>query len=102
MMAKNREDRHNDHDDLLHDIYNTRLKINESGAHVPSVHTLSFNRYEFKNLRPQKKGKDSDTQVSSTKQLPRKKIKPLSSATASITSSFTTMDGEGGGNYPAG
>jgi len=80
MMNKNREDRHEDHEALLHDIYNTRMKINESNNHIPSVHTLSFNRYEFKNLKPQRKS-ETDTQVSSTKQLPRKKIKPLSSAT---------------------
>ena len=99
MMSKNREDRHEDHEDLLHDIFNTRMKINDSGAHVPSVHTLSFNRYEFKNLKPQRKS-ETDTQVSSTKQLPRKKIKPLSSATSHLTTSFTTVDGESrGGNF---
>ena len=99
MMSKNREDRHVDHEDLLHDIFNTRMKINESGAHVPSVHTLSFNRYEFKNLKPQRKS-ETDTQVSSTKQLPRKKIKPLSSATSHLTTSFTSVDGDSrGGNF---
>lgn len=99
MMSKNREDRHKDHEDLLHDIYNTRMKINESSTHIPSVHTLSFNRYEFKNIKPQRKS-ETDTQVSSTKQLPRKKIKPLSSATAQLTTSFTTVDGEStSGNF---
>ena len=91
MMNKNREDRHKDHEALLHDIYTTRMKINESSNHIPSVHTLSFNRYEFKNLKPQRKS-ETDTQVSSTKQLPRKKIKPLSSATAQLTTSFTSVD----------
>jgi len=99
MMNKNREDRHEDHEALLHDIYNTRMKINESNNHIPSVHTLSFNRYEFKNLKPQRKS-ETDTQVSSTKQLPRKKIKPLSSATAQLTTSFTSVDGEStSGNF---
>ena len=101
MMNKNREDRHKDHEDLLHDIYTTRMKINESSNHIPSVHTLSFNRYEFKNLKPQRKGKsETDTQVSSTKQLPRKKIKPLSSATAQLTTSFTSVDSDStSGNF---
>ncbi|MCM8542827.1 MAG: protein kinase [Lentisphaeraceae bacterium] len=93
MMNKNREDRYEDHEDLLHDIYTTRTKINESSAHIPNVHTLSFNRYEFKNLKPQRKS-ETDTQVSSTKQLPRKKIKPLSSSTSHLTTSFTTVDGD--------
>ena len=98
MMNKNREDRHVDHEDLLHDIYTTRTKINESSAHIPNVHTLSFNRYEFKNLKPQRKS-ETDTQVSSTKQLPRKKIKPLSSSTSHLTTSFTSVDGDiKGGN----
>lgn len=92
MMNKNREDRHVDHEDLLNDIYLTRTKINETSNHIPNVHTLSFNRYEFKNLKPQRKG-ETDTQVSSTKQLPRKKIKPLSSSTSHLTTSFTTVDG---------
>jgi serine/threonine protein kinase len=98
MMAKNREDRYNDHEDLLNHIYETRLKLNQTSTHVPSVHTLSFNRYEFKNLKPRRKEKDTDTQVSSTKQLPRKKIKPLSSVTSTLTSSFTTVEGESRGN----
>ena len=92
MMNKNREDRHNDHESLLHDIYNTRTRINTSGQHIPSVHTLSFNRYEFKNMTPQRKGSSTDT-VSSTKQLPRRKINPLSSATSNLTTTYSTEDG---------
>ena len=92
MMSKNREERQDDHDKLLHEIFNTRQKINNSGAHIPSVHTLSFNRYEFKNMTPQRKGSAKDTQVNSTKQLPRRKIKPLSSGTSSLTTSYSASD----------
>jgi serine/threonine protein kinase len=95
-MQKNRNDRHHDHDDLLHDIYATRLKLSNHGQHIPSVHTLSFNRYEFKNLTPERKGAANDTQVSSTKQLQRRKIKPLSAATSHITTSFSTEGGSRG------
>ena len=100
MMAKEREDRQIDHEALLHEIYSSRLKLDQSSTHVPSVHTLSFNRYDFKNQKLHKKSSDSDTQVSSTKQLPRKKIKPLSSVTTSLTSSFsTTLDESRGNNF---
>lgn len=91
MMNKNREDRHEDHENLLHDIYNTRTRINTSGQHIPSVHTLSFNRYEFKNMTPQRRSSATDT-VSSTKQLPRRKINPLSSATSNLTTTYSTED----------
>jgi serine/threonine protein kinase len=92
MMSKNREERQKDHEKLLHEIFDTRTKLDTGGASIPSVHTLSFNRYEFKNMTPQRKGAANDTQVSSTKQLPRRKIKPLSSATSQLTTSFSTSD----------
>ena len=97
MMEKDRADRYKDHEDLLHNIHSTRLKINQSGAHVPSVHTLSFNRYEFKNMLPERKS-NSNADIVGTKQLPRRKITPLSHVTSTLTGSFTATDRGSKGN----
>ena len=92
MMAKKKEERYNDHEDLLKAIYEIRTKLNPHDT-IAGVHTLSFNRYEFKNIKPQRK--EEDTDVSSTKELPRKKIKPLSSITRKVNQKGMVKEGSG-------
>ena len=92
MMEKDRTERFDDHEDLLYHIHSTRLKINESGAHVPSVHTLSFNRYEFKNMMPRRKSPGNKEDLCGTKQLPRRQITPLSAVKSTLTGTFTATD----------
>ena len=101
MMEKNRESRFDDHEALLHKIYDVRVKLSSSSIHVPSVHTLSFNRYEFKDLAPERRGGSNkpSTNVSSTKHLRRRKIAPLSSVTTRISNSFVSSEGSGKSNF---
>ena len=56
--AKKKDERYNDHEDLLKAIYEIRTKLNPHDT-IAGVHTLSFNRYEFKNIKPQRKEEDT-------------------------------------------
>ena len=86
MMAKDMEKRHTDVNELLEEIYKIRIKLTGNDDAIPNVHTISFKRYDFKNI---KLDKSQGRSKSITKELRRQELRPLSEVTNKVTGGGT-------------